>query len=120
MTFFMQDDFFGTNVGNNDGADEEAFVANESGNTLKTAIGSCSTTSDGFSLPPLPSGQNVDIDVHIDSQHNLSLPPEPEGLHMSGSSMPPFTQGLVLMQMIALLFPLVIMIQTMKMLQMMN
>ena len=89
----MQDDFFGTNVGNNDGADEEAFVANESGNTLKTAIGSCSTTSDGFSLPPLPSGQNVDIDVHIDSQHNLSLPPEPEGLHMSGSSMPPFTQG---------------------------
>ena len=66
----MQDDFFGTNVGNNDGEDEDAIVVNESGTTLKTAIGSCSTASDG-----------------------LSLPPEPEGLHLIEGSMPPFTQG---------------------------
>ena len=33
----MQDDFFGTNVGNNDGEDEDVVAANKSGSTLKTA-----------------------------------------------------------------------------------
>ena len=66
----MQDDFFGTNVDNNDGEDEDVIAANESGTTLKTAIGSCSTASG-----------------------SLSLPPEPEGLHLIAGSMPPSTSG---------------------------